>query len=357
MKSLLISGVFAGLFALSCGDSTIAVDLDNEEENVADMATTDDASGPKSDTFTDMTEGENDASQMEDADIDPGMDADPTTCSTGSRDGICVPTAECGAGMESIPGRCPGPADIQCCVPIDDSICLESPSVDEMPQPNVGLSEAPGVGGCPDGMIPIETFCVDQYEAALIEVLNEGTERPWSPYHNPGSRRVRAVSIEAAVPQSYISGDQAAAACAEAGKRLCSDSEWQRACRGANNSVYPYGDARQPDVCNDSRSRHPAVDYFESSDDSIWSMLDNACIGQQDDTVEVAGAHTGCVSDDGAYDMMGNLHEWTSASSGTFRGGFYADTSINGDGCLYRTTAHSRAHWDYSTGFRCCSDR
>ncbi len=45
----------------------------------------------------------------------------------------------------------------------------------------------------------------------------------------------------------------------------------------------------------------------ESSDDSIWSMLDNVCIGQQENTVEVAGAHAGCVSDDGAYDMMGNL--------------------------------------------------
>ncbi len=39
-----------------------------------------------------------------------------------------------------------------------------------------------------------------------------------------------------------------------------------------------------------------------------------------------------------------------------FRGGFYADTKINGEGCLYRTTAHGFTHWDYSTGFRCCAD-
>ena len=42
--------------------------------------------------------------------------------------------------------------------------------------------------------------------------------------------------------------------------------------------------------------------------------------------------------------------------AGTFRGGFYVDTVRNGDGCLYRTTAHDRGHWDYSTGFRCCAD-
>ena len=37
-------------------------------------------------------------------------------------------------------------------------------------------------------------------------------------------------------------------------------------------------------------------------------------------------------------------------------GGFYVDTQINGNGCLYATTAHDTGHWDYSTGFRCCAD-
>ena len=54
--------------------------------------------------------------------------------------------------------------------------------------------------------------------------------------------------------------------------------------------------------------------------------------------------------------MMGNLHEWTADPDGTFRGGFYVDTVINGPGCLYATTAHATSHWDYSTGFRCCAD-
>jgi hypothetical protein len=53
---------------------------------------------------------------------------------------------------------------------------------------------------------------------------------------------------------------------------------------------------------------------------------------------------------------MGNLHEWTADPAGTFRGGFFVDTRVNGNGCLYRTTAHDTSHWDYSTGFRCCAD-
>ena len=46
----------------------------------------------------------------------------------------------------------------------------------------------------------------------------------------------------------------------------------------------------------------------------------------------------------------------TADPAGTFRGGFYVDTTINGPGCLYATTAHNTLHWDYSTGFRCCAN-
>jgi formylglycine-generating enzyme required for sulfatase activity len=54
--------------------------------------------------------------------------------------------------------------------------------------------------------------------------------------------------------------------------------------------------------------------------------------------------------------MVGNLHEWTAAVNGTFRGGYYLDTKINGEGCDYKTTAHEPNYHDYSTGFRCCKD-
>lgn len=224
---------------------------------------------------------------------------------------------------------------------------------DHMPQPNTGLTELPGEGGCPAGMIPVDAFCIDRHEAALV-VAADGA--PWSPYFNPGTTPVRAVSLPGAVPQGYISGDQAAAACAAAGKRLCTDAEWLRACRGPGSTTYPYGDARQPGVCNDARAVHPAIEYFGTSADWIWSMLGHPCINQLADSLARTGDHPGCVTVEGALDMMGNLHEWTADPAGTFRGGFYVDTVINGNGCLYATTAHNTAHWDYSTGFRCCAD-
>ncbi len=233
--------------------------------------------------------------------------------------------------------------------PID---CTES----DTPLVNGVPSEPAGVGGCPDGMIPVGgLFCIDRYEAMLVEVNSDETLSAWSPYANPGSARVRALSVAGVVPQGYINQQQAAAACAEAGKRLCTDTEWLRACQGAADSTYPYGDALEPGVCNDARTCHPAVQYFETTADWIWSELGNPCINQLPDGLAATGEYSGCESADGAFDMMGNLHEWTADPTGTFRGGFYVDTVINGPDCLYRTTAHGVTHWDYSTGFRCCA--
>ena len=107
---------------------------------------------------------------------------------------------------------------------------------------------------------------------------------------------------------------------------------------------------------DDARDQHPAIEYFGTTEDWIWSMLGHPCLNQLPDSLDRTGGNPDCESPDGPLDMMGNLHEWTADPAGTFRGGFYVDTMINGEGCLYTTTAHDTGHWDYSTGFRCCSD-
>jgi len=77
-------------------------------------------------------------------------------------------------------------------------------------------------------------------------------------------------------------------------------------------------------------------------------------LNQIEGTVAKTGSFSKCKNGFKVYDMVGNLHEWTSDKAGTFRGGYYLDTSINGEGCDYRTTAHDGKYFDYSTGFRCC---
>jgi sulfatase modifying factor 1 len=242
----------------------------------------------------------------------------------------------------------------------DPEDCTTNPipwcTADTKPTPNGIPDEPPGIGGCPPGMTRVDTFCIDRWEAALVEILPNDALAGWSPYASPVDETLRAVSAPDLVPQAYISQVRAASACQLAGKRMCTDVEWLRACQGSTTTIYPFGNSPMPGICNDARTCHPAIQYFETSADWIWSELGHPCLDQLPEGLDETGANPGCVSEDGVFDMMGNLHEWTADPEGTFRGGYFVDTMINGPGCTYKTTAHGVSHWDYSTGFRCCAD-
>jgi len=221
--------------------------------------------------------------------------------------------------------------------------------------------EGPGldatVSGCPADMAPVGDACIDRFEAALEEQV-DGVWTLASPYLTVGDRDVRAVVAPGEPPQAYLSGLEAEAACLRAGKRLCTSSEWLLACRGAAGRLYPYGDIYQPGACNDSYAgTHPVVDFFGTAE-GIWdpAHMNDPGINQQPGTLAPAGGFANCVTPEGVFDLHGNLHEWVSDPDGVFRGGFYADASLNGEGCTYDTTAHTQTYHDYSTGFRCCRD-
>jgi hypothetical protein len=215
-------------------------------------------------------------------------------------------------------------------------------------------------GPCPPQMVVVAdgstTFCVDAYEAALEELGTDGLYHAASPYLVVGTRTVRAVVAAGIVPQGYISGTEAAAACAASQKRLCTTTEWLAACRGSANHTWPYGDTHVVGACNDAYVGSPVVNFFGTSTGVFDAVhMNDPGINQQPGTVARGGEYTQCVSEAGAYDLHGNLHEWVDDPAGTFRGGFYADAAINGPGCTYVTTAHAFTYHDYSTGFRCCS--
>ena len=223
--------------------------------------------------------------------------------------------------------------------------------------------DATATGPCPADMVQVapvgeSAFCIDPFEGAL-EVQDGAAWVPRTPYGAlEASEVVRAVPADGVVPQSSISGAEAEAACGLSGKRLCTSAEWLAACRGPSDWTWPYGASHVADRCNDTYpGTHPVVDYF-GTNVGIWNpaSMNDPGINQQADTVEPGGAHAECVSDWGAFDMHGNLHEWVSDADGTFRGGFFGDAEINGPGCTYATTAHTMGYHDYSTGFRCCSD-
>jgi formylglycine-generating enzyme len=218
---------------------------------------------------------------------------------------------------------------------------------------------------CPSDMVMIgRSYCIDVYEASLMQVASDGSEKSW-PYYDliPEGVVVRAISSAGVFPQGYISGHQAAAACERSGKRLCKPDEWKNACMGPKKTIFPYGNERQIGRCNDNG--RSSMHFFNAKLDDkpenswMWGYNGNMTdprLNQLEGTLTRSGERTGCTNEYGVFDMVGNLHEWVDDPDGTFQGGYYLDTHLNGDGCYYRTTAHPMSHLDYSTGFRCCAD-
>lgn len=226
---------------------------------------------------------------------------------------------------------------------------------------------------CPAEMaeVPREhgSFCIDRYEGAL-ELKGAGKQRsPWPGNEAVDGNDARLVAVSRAnqKPQGYISGEQAALACQNAGKRLCAPSEWKTACRGPEQTRYPYGNTRRAGICNDRFDKptgHPVLRLYKQTKtrgdkpNKMWSpeFMNDPRLHELSDTVTPTGSMSECTNGYGVFDMVGNLHEWVADPKGTFMGGFFMDTRLNGEGCDYRTTAHDFGYHDYSTGFRCCAD-
>ena len=213
-------------------------------------------------------------------------------------------------------------------------------------------------GPCPSGMASIDgRFCIDRFEATLVDVLSNGDERAHSPFApvDP-QQQVRAVSVAGAFPQGYISAVEAMRACGQSGKRLCKVQEWGAACRGPDVQAWGYGDHREPGRCND-RGKNPVLSLYGAGHWN-WKTMNQPDLNQLESTLAKTGSHEGCTNGYGVFDMVGNLHEWVADPSGTFYGGYYQDVASvgHGEGCGYLTTAHEARYHDYSTGFRCCAD-
>ena len=186
---------------------------------------------------------------------------------------------------------------------------------------------------CTSDAVPVGKVCVDKYEAsvwettdaALIDSIRKGeaalVDLGGATQHGAasddygagcpdtanGCTDFYAASVPGTAPAVHLTWFQAAAACRNAGKRLATNQEWQMAALGT------------PDPGTDNGS----------TDCNVGTTL----------AASNTGSRSLCVSNTGAFDMIGNVWEWVAdwgdlATACTSWGSTYDNdhSCVGGDG-------------------------
>lgn len=140
-----------------------------------------------------------------------------------------------------------------------------------------------------------------------------------------------------AIPTTNVARDEAESLCVSKGKRLCTELEWERACKGPENATYEYGDVYRKDACG------------------TGVAIEQASRGP-------TGEHAQCKSGFGVCEMHGGVFEWTSSvwgrgskdgAQGVLRGG----NSVAGElvGRCANAIARNPSKRSPTMGLRCCA--
>ena len=159
---------------------------------------------------------------------------------------------------------------------------------------------------CPEGMESVENgpYCIDAYE--------------WP-------------NISGKEPEREMTYFDAEKKCLGAGKHLCTSQEWENACMGNERQEYPKSLSPAVQTCNVIGNR-----YYPNK-------------------VAPSGAFPDCKSPVGAYDMNGNVAEWTQGggvdSAFVYGGSWHHDLGFTT--CSSKLPLQKSKGYFY-VGFRCC---
>jgi hypothetical protein len=233
--------------------------------------------------------------------------------------------------------------------PDTGSHCLDDTSDTTLPvdtsPPETGVPPDDTADPCPDGMVSVSaTVCMDRWEAS----------RPDATATSAGTYSTVATSRIGVIP--WLAADQTVgeAACAAAGKRLCTTAEWMAVCQGPDATAYPYGDTYEAETCN-GIDAHCDCDGGQPKcaciDGHGYADCYHDCGGTY--ATETTGSFPDCTNEYGVYDLSGNLWEYTmDGATPVLKGGAYnCGDSVSNHRCDFVPDWNPAAR-----GFRCCAD-
>jgi formylglycine-generating enzyme required for sulfatase activity len=183
----------------------------------------------------------------------------------------------------------------------------------------IWIEPGPLVAGTPPQQLP---RLADQ-EMPGEQVILKGFYIDVFPYPNE----------EGAIPLTNVTRDGAIKLCGEQEKRLCGELEWERACKGPNNTTFEYGSSYRADRCGTGT----------------------------EPSLRPSGLRVACRSEFGVRDMHGGAFEWTQSAWGRgTEAGFFAVRGGNGPhGELTGRCANAEPRLPgvsaANVGFRCCA--
>jgi len=225
--------------------------------------------------------------------------------------------------------------------------------------PSAAMPTPSAIGACPDGMALVEGDYCTEVRHDCKRWLDDPKLQfaRCAEYEQPArcvGQRVRMrycidrheyTAPGEQLPMNHASFVVASKTCKAAGKRICTESEWNFACEGEPMQPYPYGFSREP-KCNQDRA-----DLYEQTPRKRLLK----------DHRQPAGANPECVSPFGVFNMVGNLDEPVlreiARHNQPFRNGLKGGWWMAGrNRCRPATTAHDDYYQDIQVGVRCCAD-
>jgi sulfatase modifying factor 1 len=160
----------------------------------------------------------------------------------------------------------------------------------------------------PQVSVYLDAFSIDRFEVTNAQYLRF--------VQATGAAPLRAwqgdsfAESQGDLPAAGVSWLDAQAYCTWAGKRLPTEAEWEKACRGTDGLIYPWGNEWDASLANIDQTAGAAVRGGQDGlvIDEGWRLLEAPAAGSP--RLQPVGSYLTGASPYGMLDMAGNVSEW-----------------------------------------------